>query len=349
MPLPMERAPASLSGSERVLIVRLGAVGDVLRVLPAVRRLRAFLPGLHLAWIVEPLSASLLEGHPDLDEVILFPRRDLRPDPARPLRFRRAWRDLGDRLRRGAYGVAIDFQSSLKSGLVTWQSGAPRRVGFHPGETREFSFLFTNEWVALSAPRLNRVDRNLEMVAALGVAGGPADAVLPELPSEAEEAASILAACAPTGPRVVVSPGTSRRQAYKAWPPEHYAAFARILASQTGTRPLLVWGPGEEALARAVVEGSRGAALLAPPTGLRTLAALLRRADLFVGADTGPMHLAWVAGCRVVALFGPTDPRLNAPRGPGHVVLRAPSEAMESLEPETVAAAVAGALAGRAA
>ncbi|HKQ98478.1 MAG TPA: glycosyltransferase family 9 protein, partial [Candidatus Polarisedimenticolia bacterium] len=225
----MERWPGSLGVSDRVLIVRLGAVGDVLRVLPAARRMRAALPGLVLDWIVEPLSAPLLEGHPDLDEVILFPRRDLRPDPARPTAFRRAWRDLATRLRGRAYSVAIDFQGSFKSGLVTRVSGAPRRVGFRPGETRELSFLFTNEWVTLSAPRLNRVDRNLEACAALGVRGGPTEAFLPERPDEAADAERILASLPAGGARVVVSPGTSRRQAYKAWPASHYAALARTL------------------------------------------------------------------------------------------------------------------------
>ena len=341
MPLPMERWPAILRGSERVLIVRLGAVGDVLRVLPAARRLRAAFPALHLAWVVEPFSAPLLEGHPDLDEVIIFPRRELRPDPAHPIRFGRACRAFTTRLRAGRWEAAIDFQGSLKSALVALRSGAPRRVGFRPGETREFSFLFTNEWVTLTAPRLNRVDRNLELVAALGAAQGPDDASIPESAAEASEAAAIQAAVAPAGRCIVVSPGVSRRQSYKAWPASHYAAFARLVAARSGVRPVVVWGPGEEPLARAVVEAARGAAVLAPPTTLRTLLALLRRADLFVGADTGPMHLAWVAGCRVVALFGPTDPRLNAPRGPGHRVLRAPQDAIENLDPETVAAAAA--------
>jgi len=209
------------------------------------------------------------------------------------------------------------------------------------------SFLFTNEWVTLSAPRLNRVDRNLEAVAALGVAQGPTSALLPERPGEAAEAEAMLAAVAPARPRVLISPGVSRRQAFKAWPAERYAALARRLDGRAGLRPIVVWGPGEEALARAVVAGAAGAAILAPPTRLRTLAALLRRADLFVGADTGPMHLAWIVGCRVVALFGPTDPRLNAPRGPGHVVLRGHHDSMEDLDAGTVAAAVLSALAAR--
>jgi ADP-heptose:LPS heptosyltransferase len=136
----------------------------------------------------------------------------------------------------------------------------------------------------------------------------------------------------------------SRRQAWKAWPAWHYSRLAGLLQRSSGVRPVVVWGPGEEDLARSIVQAAGHALVLAPPVGLRLLAALLRRATLFVGADTGPMHLAWVTGCRVVALFGPTDPRLNAPRGDGHQVLRSSDGSMASLRPETVHEAVIRAL-----
>jgi ADP-heptose:LPS heptosyltransferase len=110
---------------------------------------------------------------------------------------------------------------------------------------------------------------------------------------------------------------------------------------------VVVWGPGEEELARSVIAISEGGAILAPATSLRLLAAMLRRASLFVGADTGPMHLAWAVGCPVVALFGPTDPRLNAPLGNGHRVLRASSGRMEDLDHRDVLEGVLQALVER--
>jgi ADP-heptose:LPS heptosyltransferase len=119
---------------------------------------------------------------------------------------------------------------------------------------------------------------------------------------------------------------------------EHWSRLARLLAT-AGLRSLVVWGPGEEDLARQVAGEGEGARL-APPTGLRLMAAVLRRSALFVGADTGPMHLAWVVGCPVVALFGPTDPRLNAPRGPDDRVLVAKDRRMASIRPEQAAEAV---------
>lgn len=333
----MERLPGTLASSDRLLVVRLGAIGDVLRALPAVGRIRATFPGLRLSWIVEDLSRPLLEGHPDIDELIPFPRRELRAAAGRPAAILAIARDLRRRLAAQRFTVTVDLQSSLKSGLVAALSGAPRRVGFAPGHCREMSFLFTNRWVPLSSPWLNRVDRNLEMAAALGAASGPADAVLPERPDEARDAVALVAALAPGGgPVVVFSPAVSRRQSYKAWPGAHYTRLAALLHRSRGVRPIIVWGPGEEDLARSIAHAAGPAAVLAPPTGLGLLAALLRRASLFVGADTGPMHLAWVSGCRVVALFGPTDPRLNAPRGAGHQVLRSPDGLMASLLPDAV-------------
>jgi len=167
------------------------------------------------------------------------------------------------------------------------------------------------------------VEKNCLLAEALGAAGDEIEAVLPERPEEGREAESLIRSLNPRGaPLAILSPGSSRLQSDKRWPERSFGRLASLLASSSGALPVVVFGPGEEALARCAVSASAGQAVLAPPTSLRLLAALLRRAALFVGADTGPMHLAWIVGCPVVALFGPTDPALNAPLGPLHVVLR---------------------------
>jgi lipopolysaccharide heptosyltransferase I len=346
----MLRSVTSLRPADRVLIVRLGAVGDVLRSLPALRQIRAAFPAAHLAWIVEDLSAPLLEGHPDLDQVVTLSRSEM----GRAGRSLREMARLIGRLRRqlraARYDVAVDLQSSFKSGVLTRLAGASRRVGFAPGFCREASFLFTTEWLPLSSPWLNRVERHLEMASALGSPRlHPAPPPLPERVEDGREADAILArALTPSEPPIVISPGVSRRQSFKTWPPVHYVRLATLIRRTMSLRPLIVWGPGEEDLAGSIVRGAGGDALLAPRTSLRVLAAMLRRSAAFVGADTGTMHLAWIVGCPVVALFGPTDPRLNAPWGDGHVVLRAASTRMQDLAPELVLEALRGALARRA-
>lgn len=331
--------PEPLDPGARVLIVRLGAIGDVLRLLPAVRRLRAFSPRLHLTWLVEDLAAPLLEEHPDLDATLVLPRAELRAARRGPRAFMTLVRSVRGRLAAGRYDVAVDFQASLKSGMLVRLSGAPRRIGPAPGYSREMSFLFVNEWVDLSSATLNRVDRNLEIAGALGATSGPVEPALPERPEEGRAAETLLAEAGfgRTAP-VVLVPGTSVRQAYKRWPVESWSHLARLLGA-AGVGSLVLWGPGEEDMARRIAAVSE-ATRLAPATGLRLMAAVLRRAAVFVGADTGPMHLAWVVGCPVVALFGPTDPRLNAPRGPADQVLVAPDGRMPSLLPERVADAV---------
>ena len=335
----MDRPVAPLRPQDRVLVVRLGAVGDVIRALPAVHRIRLAFPQAHLAWVVEDLAAPLLEGHADLNEVIVLSRRELRAAGRHPARLAATAATIRERLRRGRYDVAVDLQSTLKSAIVAFLAGAPRRVGFAATHCREGSFLFTNEWGRPSSPHLNRVDRNLEMAALLGAAHGPVTAALGERPAEAAEAERILDRLGPSrGRPVILCPGASRRQAFKRWPATAWSRLARLL-SGAGRSPLIVWGPGEESLSKEIERDSRGEARLAPPTSLPVLAALLRRSALFIGADTGPMHLAWAVGCPVVALFGPTDPRLNAPVGPGHEVLRAPEGDLGRLAPETVGAA----------
>jgi lipopolysaccharide heptosyltransferase I len=304
-------------------MVRLGAVGDVLRTLPAVHLIRQTFPAVHLAWIVEDLSRELLIDHPDVNAVIRFPRSELRAAGSRPWRLPGRLRDLAHTLRERRFTVAIDAQGSFKSAVVAALSGAPRKVGFAPGLCREMSFLFTNEWVRLPAPWLNRVDRNLRLAEALGARGDEISMRLTERDDEGREAEALLREAAPEGtPVVILSPGTSRRQQHKMWPAASYARVGAALRRSPGVMPLISWGPGEEHLAAEVTRISGGAAVVAPRAGLRLLASLLRRAALFIGADTGPMHLAWGVGCPVIAIFGPTDPRLNAPLGPVDVVLR---------------------------
>lgn len=338
IPPPMERPVAPLRPQDRVVVVRLGAVGDVIRALPAVHRLRLAFPRAHFAWIVEDLAAPLLRGHPDLDDVVVLSRRELREARRRPALLLALATALRRRLAGERYDVAIDLQASFKSAIVTLLTGARRRVGFAPTHSREGSFLFAGEWARPSSPHLNRVDRNLEMAALLGALVGPVTAAFREQKDEAQEAERILAGLGSTrGAPIVLCPGSSRRQDYKRWPAAAWSRLALRLAD-AGRTPVIVWGPGEEELAATIERQSDGRARRAPATSLPVLAALLRRSALFVGADTGPMHLAWAVGCRVVALFGPTDPRLNAPFGAGHMVLVAPDGDLARLAPETVCA-----------
>jgi ADP-heptose:LPS heptosyltransferase len=317
-PVPPFRADAPPG---RLLAVRLGAVGDVVRTLPAVRLLRRTWPAARIAWAVEPGAAPLVTGHPDIDEVIVLERRTLE---------RSAWRRPGaalGTLRRFvaalsgfAPALSLDFQSSFKSGLVARISGAPVRVGFDAPQDREGSHLFANHRVLLPEPRVSRVLRAAALARAAGAEDGPLVVDLALSAEDRRAAETERARLAGDARLVAIAPFSSLRQAWKRYPAERWAAIAAGLAAR-GFAVGVVGGPTEQDEARALAAAAGTRVLATAPLPLKPLAALLGRADLVISGDTGPMHLAWAAGAPVVAIYGPTDPVLNAPWGEGHAIL----------------------------
>ncbi|RMG42436.1 MAG: lipopolysaccharide heptosyltransferase family protein [Acidobacteria bacterium] len=305
----------------KILVSRLGALGDVVRTLPAVRLLRRTWPSARIGWVVEPPAAPLVAGHPDVDETIVFPRAEIAAAARRgPVAFCRAVRRVVSELRGFRPDLALDFQSSVKSGLCCLLSGAPSRVGFGRGADREASRLFATLRVPLEQPRINRVYRAVALARAAGALGGPLEIDLGLTEEELAEGRRRLDRLANGRRAVLIAPFSSRRQAWKRYPLRRWCEIARGLRD-SGATPVVVAGPGEEDEARSLV--ARAGPGVALPLGLplRALAALIAAGDLMIAGDTGPMHLAWAAGVPVIALFGPTDPVLNAPLGEGHVVL----------------------------
>ncbi len=307
-----------------ILVVRLGAVGDIVRTLPAVRLLRRTWPATPLAWAVETGPAQLLRGHPDIDRLILLDRGGLRRAVARAApRAALIARDFVRELRAFAPELALDFQGALKSGLTSWLSGARVRLGFDRPFARESSHIFANRRVQLSTPRLHRVHRAAVLARSAGAEDAPLEADLALTPEERAAGRAEVARLAAPREAIALAPFSSARQPYKRYPASRWTEVARRLAG-AGRAVLVLAGPGEEEAARRLCDeaGAGVVPVTAPP--LRLLAAMLEECELFVGGDTGPMHLAWASGIPVVAVFGPTDPALNAPFGPGHCVLAPP-------------------------
>ncbi|MCE9636280.1 MAG: glycosyltransferase family 9 protein [Planctomycetes bacterium] len=292
----------------RVLLVRLSALGDVVHALPALASLRAARPDAEIGWLVEDRNAGALEGHPAIDRLFVF-RRAQGLAGVRALREElRAWRP----------DLSIDLQGNLKSGFLSRVSGAPRRIGLPPGEAREGAHLFATETVAPGPPREHRVDRAMRLVRPLGATIRRDGALPPVRPEAAAAVASALATRGlAAGGYAVLVPGTSAFGAFKRWPPAPFGAYAQRLRAERGVAVLVSFGPGERALAEAVVAASAGAASLAPETrNLHELIALLAGAAVVVGADCGPVAMAGVLGVETVALFGPKDPAIYRPPGP---------------------------------
>ncbi|MDA1000643.1 MAG: glycosyltransferase family 9 protein [bacterium] len=310
--------------SERYLIIRLGALGDIVHTLPLAAAIRDAKPDAQIFWAADPAAAgAVLEGNPDLDEVI----------PVETRRWRRNIFSDGfsgvfaalSHLRRCAPDVAVDAQGLIKSGIIALASGARKRVGFAHEACREgMNVVFTTHW-ADPPPRPHHVvEKNLSLLAPLGIPHPALERLRFPLPETAQEAAFAEnfmrgAGCGDGAPLLVVHPAAG--WVTKQWAPGRYAALGDAWREMTRGRVLITWGPGEEHLAKVVGDAMKETPLLAPPTSVRELAALIRRVSVFAGGDTGPLHLAAALGIRCLALIGPTDPVRNGPWGEGHAVL----------------------------
>ncbi len=309
--------------TDRFLLVRLGAVGDVIHTLPLASAIRDAFPLSKIFWAVAPGPSVLLEGNPDINQVVVVDSKSWTRGGVLkiPSELRRTFTIL----KRLGAGVAIDAQGLIKSGVIAWASGAEMRIGFEQRACREgLNVVFTTHWAkAIEGPH-HVIEKNLSLLEPLGVSR-PVDGgirfPLPEQAGEGEEAEAWLRreGLLSGHPLLIMHPGAGWET--KRWEAGRYAALGDAWAEISGGRTLLTWGPGEEEEARRVAATMRSGAALAPPTGIRQLMALIRRADVFAGGDTGPLHLAAALGVRCLALIGPTEPWRNGPWGEGHAVL----------------------------
>jgi heptosyltransferase-1 len=277
-----------------MLVVRLGALGDIIFTLPAVASLKHSFPGWHLTWAIEPQWAPLIQQNPFVDCVIPVRRDSLRGSAE-------SWR----RLRAGRYDFAVDFQGLIKSALVASAARAGRIFGFHYGQARErLAALFYSDTVRSQARHM--VEKNLDLAAAAGAAS--ALLVFPLPPGRAE-------GDLPAGDFVLASPLAGWRS--KQWPLEYYRVLASRLRGELGI-PLVLNGPGSSLPLLAQVPEA-----IPHTSGVAGLIYATRRATAVVGVDSGPLHIAAALGKSGVALYGPTDPARNGPHGDSLRVLRA--------------------------
>ena len=324
-----------------IALVKLSALGDVVHATPVVEALADAFPAARLTWVVERRAAALLHDHPRLAEVITLDTRAWRAvrAPSAVLQLGRTLRELRQRLRGARFDVALDLQGLVKSGVVTAATGAPLRVGFAAGFRRErLNGLFTNRHVTPPPSAAHVVDQYLALLEPLGAT--PRRVVF-RLPSRAAAEARVDEFFAQTGLKpharlVVLNPGAGRPA--KRWPVERFRELAARLTAETNARVLVLWGPGEQAAAETIAEAK--GAVLAPPTDLDTLVAVMRRASLVVAADTGPLHVAAAVGVPCVGLYGPTSATRNGPYGAGHRTLSAAEGRMSSIDVPAVLAAV---------
>ena len=292
----------------RILIVRMSALGDIVHALPVLAALRRAWPDAQVDWIVDEAYASILSLAEGLHQRVV-----VRGKGPGAMGYLSAVRHL----RAQKYDAALDLQGLIKSAVWAKLSGAARVIGFDRAHLREpMSALFYTETVVpFDAPHV--IQKNLSILKAFDLAPGPL-----ELPLHPEaDMATTTALAAVGGPRhyVVLNPGAAWPN--KRWPADRFGALAAELHAHTRLRSLVTWGPNEKALAEAVVSASGGAAGLAPPTAIADLAVIMRDAALVVSGDTGPLHIAAAMATPLVGLYGPTWPERNGPWNPDDEVI----------------------------
>lgn len=288
----------------RILIVKLGSIGDVVHTLPALAALRGAMPQAEISWVVERRSAEILRDNPLLDRLIEVDTKALRRGLMSGETLRAPRQQLR-RLRASAFDVALDFQGLLKSASIARLSGARRVFGYsRPGLREPASALLLSKTVAV--PRQTHVIRK-SLLLLEGALGVPVPDVLsfPVKLTTKEESEAQEAAAATSGSYAILNPGGGWPT--KLWSIERFGKLADLLWSTYGIASLVTYGPGEEALAEGVRESSVSGKAQPVSLSLKAFYSLARGARVYVGGDTGPTHIAVAAGAPIVGLFGPTE------------------------------------------
>lgn len=299
----------------RILVVRLGSLGDVIHTLPAVAALRRALPGARIDWLVDAPHQDIVGLVQAIDARVVLEGRTMN-----------AWLNAAAALRHRGYDAALDFQGLFKSAILARASGAARVLGFSVWHLRECGArAFYTQTTARTAPSSPAADphvirKNLALAALVAPSIDPAAAPL-EFPLKVVPSGAVEQLKRSLGgePFAVLNPGAAWPN--KRWPAERFADVAAFLRARHGLRSIVTWGPGEKMLAEAVAGGSDGAAVASPALPLLDLVALLHEARLMVSGDTGPTHIAGALGVPIVSPFGPTSAVRNGPWHPDDIVI----------------------------
>lgn len=297
----------------RFLIVRLGALGDIVHTIPVAAALRHAFPSARIDWLVSAKHREILDLVPVIDRRLVINDGNGTGDTAGGTSLLASIRAL----RRADYDVALDLQGLLKSAILARSSGARRVIGFSWRYLRErlarpfYTEVYDAGGAGMYDPRAPHVvQMNLGLLGRLGLR-----VATPEFPIERPDSQAAREVRQQTGGRyALLNPGAAWPN--KRWPPARFAEVATALRQRHGLAPVVLWGPGEEPLAREVVAAAGGVALLSPRTSLVDLVALVSCAALIVSGDTGPAHVAAAVGTPIVGLYGPTRPSRNGPWSP---------------------------------
>ncbi len=296
---PLVLPPSNRAG-RRYCIVMLSAVGDAVHVLPVVNAIKRADPQSHITWILQPGPASLVDGHPAVDEIVRFDRS----------RGWRAFTDVHELFKGRRFDVVLALQDYLKAGMLTALTPAPIKLGYDRARARDANWLFTNRRIPPHEPQ-HIQDEYLEFVTALGIESEPVRWALGPWDSERVWQRDFMRHF--DRPLVSLVIGTSRPQ--KDWLAERWGELADALSGRYGLQAVLVGGrsPREEATELVVMERTRHKPHSALNSGLRRLVSILDASALVISLDTGPLHMAVALGKPVISLLGFSNPLRTGP------------------------------------
>lgn len=339
--------PAS---SQRFLVIRLSSIGDIVHALPAVAALGGTFPEAEIHWVVETRHAELLAGNPFVHRVVKLDTLGWRKNLVSKATLESIARGLGE-LRKAEYDAALDFQGLYKSGLIARLSRSRERIGFAESWLREAAAgVFYTERVA---PRgaTHVIEMNMALVERPGARSVPREGWQFPLPRTEVDDKYVEKQLAGSGSDdfMVINPGGGWKN--KCWAPENYAELIRLLAGEIAGNIFLTGSSAEEPLIREILRSADWTRAKYVPSSIIQFIALVRRAKLIVGGDTGPLHLAAAVRTPIVSLYGPTDPARNGPfsgaditlwnRGPIDYTRRTPQAGyLPGISVESVRAAI---------
>ncbi len=310
----------------RILIVKLSSIGDVVHALPVLRTIRHNLPDAYIAWVIEDRAKEILDGNKDIDRVIIVNTKKWRKRLDGPA-FREIF-SIIKTLREDRFDTAIDLQGLIKSGVISILSGAKTVIGFDLKSCREsLNILFTNKKISPGNKDVHIVDKNLSLLKPFGFKEIKREFFLSHSPKDDEYIDDFFAKIklrpirrmgAPK-PLIAINPAAGWKT--KEWGIKNYAELCGRIVKEINADVILTWGPGEEAMVNGITASMPFSPLVAPPTSIKQLIALLRRCRLFIGGDTGPLHIAAALKIPTVAIYGPSNPSRNGPYGDGHIIL----------------------------
>lgn len=307
-----------------ILIIKLSAIGDVVHSLPLLEVLRERFPLARIDWLVEEDASGIVEGHPCIDELLIFPRKSWLKRLTRKGEFISVGKEAvgfvrGLKSRR--YGIVIDLQGLLKSGILTFLARGKRKIALNNG--REGSALFVNERVAIPDPQMHALERYLCVARHLGVKNPRWDGSIPIYESDTAYVDSLIGTLDVDRTLIAVNP--MAKWETKLWESSRFASLADLLNEKLAAGVIFTGsGADRDAIGAIQSEMKTEALNLAGRTTLKQLASLYQRCAVVISTDTGPMHIAAAMNSPiVVALFGPTSPLRTGPYGEGQRVVSA--------------------------